>query len=51
MAGPCNRLEINQINVEEIVLIGPRKTLTKKGLRIILKEVPRGLRNSKPPET
>jgi hypothetical protein len=51
MAVGCNQLETKQINTEEIVPRNTRKPLTKKGVGIILKEVPRGLRNSKSPET
>jgi hypothetical protein len=47
----CNHLETKQINAEEKVLGGAQNPLTEKGLRIIVKKVPRGLRNSKPPET
>jgi hypothetical protein len=47
----CNHLETNQINVEEIMLLSSRKALTGKRVRGIVKKVPRGLRNSEPPET
>jgi hypothetical protein len=47
----CNRLETKPINIEEIVFSDPRKALTEEGVGIIVEKVPRGLRNSKPPET
>jgi hypothetical protein len=47
----CNHLEINQINIVEKVPEAPQNSLTEKGLGSIVKKVPRGLRNSKPPET
>ena len=47
----CNQLETNQINPEEIVLLDTRKALTEKGVGSIVEKVPRGLRNSKSPET
>jgi hypothetical protein len=51
MAGKCNHLETGQINVEEIMLGNALNRLTEKGLRGILRKVPRGLRNSKPSKT
>jgi hypothetical protein len=50
-ANPCNRFETSQINIEEISVPWHIKALTEKGVRSIVKKVPRGLRNSKPPET
>jgi predicted carbohydrate-binding protein with CBM5 and CBM33 domain len=47
----CNHLETKHIYFVEKVRFDPQKALTKKGLRSIVKKVPRGLRNSKPPET
>jgi hypothetical protein len=39
------------IDVEEKWVIKPEKSLTKFNSGSILRKVPRGLRNSKPPET
>jgi hypothetical protein len=49
-AGGCNRFEIKEINTEEMVFQSPNNPLTKRGVGIIVEKVPRGLRNSKPPE-
>jgi len=51
MAICCNRLETFEIIVVEMVSMDIRNGLTEKGLRGIVEKVPRGLRNSKPPET
>jgi hypothetical protein len=48
---PCNQLETKEINVEEKGGGDHKKGLTKNQCEGILGEVPRGLRNSKPPET
>jgi hypothetical protein len=47
----CNTLETNEINAEENRGVSDRKVLTEKDFRIIVRKVPRGLRNSKPPKT
>jgi hypothetical protein len=46
-----NQLKIKEINVEEKGGGDHKKGLTKNHCEGILREVPRGLRNSKPPET
>ena len=40
-----------EINVEEKGGGKPKKAVTKSRCKAIVREVPRGLRNSKPPET
>jgi hypothetical protein len=51
MAICCNRLETFEIIVVEMVFMDGRNELTEKAVKGIVKKVPRGLRNSKPPET
>ena len=47
----CNQFETKEINIEEKGRWRSQKRLTKNRCEGILGEVPRGLRNSKPPET
>jgi hypothetical protein len=47
----CNRFETKEINVEEKWAGNHKRSLTKNRGEGIVREVPRGLRNSKPPET
>jgi hypothetical protein len=46
-----NTIKTQKINAVEIVSTGRQKPLTRIGGERIVRKVPRGLRNSKPPET
>jgi hypothetical protein len=47
----CNQLETKEINIEEKGAGNHKRGLTKNRGEGIVGVVPRGLRNSKPPET